>query len=180
MLYITVEADETFDELKNEFVSVKQTRLQLEHSLVSISKWESIWHKSFLENVERLTPEEYLSYIKCMTMTQNVDPETFNHLSVKNLKDIQEYINDPMTATVINNRDNNQQHKHQVVTAELVYCWMLELNIPVEFQKWHLNRLMMLIQVCSIRQAPPKKKSKAQAAADMRAAKARARARRKH
>lgn len=180
MLYITIEADEIFDEVKNEFISVKQTKLQLEHSLVSIAKWESIWHKSFLENVERLTPEEYLSYIKCMTMTQNVDPEVFNHLSVKNLQEIQGYINDPMTATVINNRKQEQQQKHQVVTAELVYCWMLELNIPVEFQKWHFNRLMMLIQVCSIRQAPPKKKSKAQAAADMRAAKAAARARRKH
>lgn len=180
MLYITIDADEVFDEVKNEFVSVKQTRLQLEHSLVSIAKWESIWHKSFIENVDKLTTEEYLSYIKCMTMTQNVDPEVYNHLSVNNLEEIQGYINDPMTATVINNREQRPQGKHQVVTAELVYAWMLELNIPVEFQKWHFNRLMMLIQVCSIRQSPPKKKSKAQAAADMRAAKAKARARRKH
>lgn len=180
MLYITIEADEIFDEAKSEFVSIKQTNLQLEHSLVSIAKWEAIWHKSFLENVDKLTPEEYLSYIKCMTITQNVDSEVYNHLSVKNLQSIQGYINDPMTATVINNRDTSRPQKHQVITAELIYCWMLELNIPVEFQKWHLNRLMMLIQVCSIRQSPPKKKSKAQAAADMRAAKARARARRKH
>lgn len=179
MLYITIEADEIFDEATNEFLAVKQTKLQLEHSLVSIAKWESIWHKPFLENVEKLTPEEYLSYIKCMTMTQNVDPEVFNHLSVKNLQDIQEYINNPMTATTVNRRDQDKPQKHQIITAELVYCWMLELNIPVEFQKWHFNRLMMLIQVCSIRQSPPKKKSKAQAAADMRAAKAAARAKRK-
>lgn len=180
MLYITVESDEIFDEVKNEFVNLKQTRLQLEHSLVSVAKWEAIWHKPFLENVEKLTPEEYLSYVKCMTMTQNVDPETFNHLSVQNLKDIQDYINDPMTATTISNRDPNQPMRHQVVTAELVYYWMITQNIPVEFQKWHFNRLMMLIQVCAIKNAPPKKMSKADSMAAYKAAKAKARARRKH
>lgn len=171
MLYITVEGNEVFDEKTNTFTSVHATRLQLEHSLVSVSKWEAKHHKSFLKNLQNLTPEELISYIECMNMTQNVSPDVFRCLSVQNLKDIQEYINDPMTATVITYHGPDQENgkKNDVITAELIYYWMIAQNIPVEFQKWHLNRLMALIRVCASKNAPPKKMSKAQAMAHHRA-----------
>ena len=167
MLLITVEGTEIFDEKTNEFVSVRPTRLQLEHSLVSVAKWEGKHHKSFMKNLKTLTPEELISYIECMNMTQNVSPEVFRCLSVQNLQEIQEYINDPMTATVLTTHGTEQQNnaKQDVVTAELIYYWMIAQNIPMECQKWHLNRLMALIRVCASKNAPPKKMSKAQAMA---------------
>ena len=180
MLYITVQTEDLFNEATGEFISVKPTRLQLEHSLVSVSKWEAKHHKSFLKNIEELTPEELLSYIECMNMTQNVNPDVFKALSAQNLQEIMAYINDPMTATVINDRHPNRPMKDEAITSEVIYYWMISQEIPVEFQKWHLNRLMTLIRVCAIKNAPSKKMSKADAAAHMRAQKARARARRRH
>ena len=173
MLYITVEDIEMFDEATNTFIPMKGAKLQLEHSLVSVSKWESKHHKSFLKNMDKLTPEELISYIECMNMTQNVNPDVFKMLSSKNLKDITDYINDPMTATVINEKAQDRNYgRKQTVTAELIYSWMVGLQIPVEFQKWHLNRLLTLIRVCSI-QNSPKKMSKSQAMARNKMANAR-------
>lgn len=167
MLYITVEGGELFNEATQEFVSVNSTRLQLEHSLVSISKWEAKHHKCFLKNLDKLTPEELVSYIECMTMTQNVNPDTYRCLSIDNLKAIQDYINDPMTATFISEKPSETRtyggHK-EAMTAEVIYYWMIAQNIPMECQKWHLNRLLTLIRVCSIKNNP-KKMSKAQAMA---------------
>ena len=176
MLPITIEGAEYYDEIKKEFVNLKSTKLQLEHSLVSVSKWESKWHKSFIDNIDKLTPEELISYIECMNMTQNVDPDVFQHLSVKNLNDIMEYIQNPMTATTITSRDPNQSHKKQIITSELIYCWMFAQGIPKECEKWHLNRLMMLIRVCAITNSPSKKMSKAEAMNQHRADMAKARA----
>ena len=177
MLYITVEGKELFNEQTNEFTTVHATRLQLEHSLVSLSKWEGKHHKSFLKNIDKLTPEEFLSYIECMTITQNVDPETFKCLTADNLKEITDYINDPMTATCITDNSPNESYgKKEVITAELIYYWMIAQNIPVEFQKWHLNKLMTLIRVCAMKNNP-KKMNKAQAMAQHRALNAK---RRKH
>lgn len=158
MLRITVPAVEMWDERKQEFISTKEQTLQLEHSLVSLSKWESKWCKPFLTNKAK-TNEETIDYIKFMTLTQNVKPEVYNCLTDENLKDIYAYINAPMTATYISEEPKGKLNREQV-TAELIYYWMVALNIPFECQKWHLNRLMMLIRVCNIKNQPPKKHSR--------------------
>ena len=159
MLRITVPiSPEGWDEVKGEFVDPKTRTLQLEHSLVSLSKWESKWCKPFLSSNEK-TAEETLDYIKCMTLTQNVDPDVYNHLTAKNIEEINQYIYAPMTATTFS-EDKKGKGSREVVTSELVYYWMIALNIPFECQKWHLNRLLTLIRVCNIKNTPPKKMSK--------------------
>ena len=158
MLQITIPAVELWDERKQEFITTKEQTLQLEHSLVSLSKWESKWCKPFLNKQEK-TFEETLDYIKCMTLTQNVDPEVYNYLTNENIKEINEYIEAPMTATYFSDEKTSKTSREQV-TAELIYYWMIALNIPFECQKWHLNRLLTLIKVCSIKNQPPKKRSK--------------------
>lgn len=158
MLQITIPETELWDESKQEFVYTKKQTLQLEHSLVSLSKWESKWHKAFLTK-EVKTREETLDYIKCMTITQNVKPETYNYISDKLIDQINSYIENPMTATVISKRKNGGPNR-EVVTSELIYYWMISLNIPSEYQKWHLNRLLTLIEVCNIKSTPPKKMGK--------------------
>ena len=158
MLRITVPAVELWDERKQEFISTKEQTLQLEHSLVSLSKWESKWCKPFLTNQAK-TNEETIDYIKFMTLTQNVKPEVYDYLSDENLKEIYAYINAPMTATYISEEPKGKLNREQV-TAELIYYWMVALNIPFECQKWHLNRLMMLIRVCNVKNQPPKKHSR--------------------
>lgn len=156
MLQITIPAAELWDERKNEFVNIKEQTLQLEHSLVSISKWESKWKKAFLKNVDK-TDAEIIDYIKCMTITQNVDPQIYNYLTNENYKQINEYIGDPMTATKVYD-SGNKKNSRETVTSELIYYWMIALNIPIKFEKWHLNRLLTLIRVCNIKNQPPKKR----------------------
>lgn len=156
MLRIDVEGSEFFDENKNEFVQVKGRQLTLEHSLLSLSKWEAIWKKPFLTDEEK-TSEEYLDYIKCMTITQNVDPLLYSCLSEKNFNQIKEYIHDPHTATKITSVGGNN-NRHRTITSELIYYWMIANNIPPEYEKWHLNRLLTLIRICAIENNPNKKK----------------------
>ena len=158
MLYITVPAVEQWDEVKNEFIQSKEQTLQLEHSLVSLSKWESKWCKAFLTKTPK-TEEETLDYIKCMTITQNVDPEVYGRLTADNIRQINKYIEAPMTATCFS-EDKNSKGSRETVTSELIYYWMIALNIPFECQKWHLNRLLTLVKVCNVKNAPPKKMSK--------------------
>ena len=158
MLRITIPAVEQWDEAKQEFIYTKEQTLSLEHSLVSLSKWESKWCKPFLTKQEK-TFEETLDYIKCMTLTQNVDPEVYNCLTNENIKEINEYIGAPMTATYFSDEKTSKTSREQV-TAELIYYWMIAFNIPFECQKWHLNRLLTLIKVCNIKNQPPKKRSK--------------------
>ena len=160
MLQITIPAAEQWDEQKQEFIYTKEQTLRLEHSLVSLSKWESRWNKAFLSKKKK-TYEETLDYIKCMTITQNVKPEVYNFLGNENLQKIQTYIDAPMTATYFSN-DGNGSPNREVVTSELIYYWMIALNIPFECQKWHLNRLLTLIKVCNIKNTPPKKMSRQQ------------------
>ena len=158
MLRITIPAQELWDESKQTFVTTKEQTLQLEHSLVSLSKWESKWCKPFLTKKEK-TAEETLDYIKCMTLTQNVDPDVYNRLTSKNIEDIDRYINAPMTATTFSDDKSRKRGNNKIVTSEVIYYWMVALNIPVEFQKWHINRLLTLIKVCNIENQPPKKRS---------------------
>lgn len=163
MLQITIPATvtEEFDEELNEFIykpALKEQTLQLEHSLVSLSKWESKWCKPFLYSKNK-TDEEILDYVKCMTITQNVNPEVYTRLSSQNVEAINNYIDAPMTATTFSS-DKNGKKNREIITAELIYYWMIALNIPFECQKWHLNRLLTLIRVCNIKNAPPKKMSK--------------------
>lgn len=157
MLKIVVE-DKTdlYDKETKEFKTIKGATLSLEHSLISISKWESKYHKPFLEKGNDLTAEELFYYIKCMTLTQCVRDEVYTILSDQNVKDIQEYIMDPMTATWFNESTLKQKGMgpsggKQVITSELIYYWMIAQNIPMECEKWHLNRLLTLIKVCSIK-----------------------------
>lgn len=158
MLRLTIPAVEQWDEEKQEFVYAKEQTLELEHSLVSLSKWESKWCKSFLSNNEK-TYEETMDYIKCMTLTKNVSPEVYTHLTSTNIKQVDEYIQAPMTATYFS-EDKKGKGNREIVTSELIYYWMIALNIPFECQKWHLNRLLALIRVCDIKNQPPKKRSK--------------------
>ena len=158
MLKITIPAVELWDERKQEFAHTKEQTLQLEHSLVSLSKWESKWHKPFLTNQPK-TMEETLDYIKCMTLTQNVDPDVYNYLTNDNILQVNKYIEDPMTATTFY-EDCNGKKNNEVITSELIYWWMISLNIPVDFQKWHLNRLLTLVRLCNNKNQPPKKMSK--------------------
>lgn len=159
MLQITIQlSPEGWDEEKQEFVDPEVQVLELEHSLVSVSKWESKWCKSFISNPEK-TPEETIDYIRCMTITPNVDPEVYEYLSNDNIIAINNYIEAPMTATYFNERKNGKTSR-ETVTSELIYYWMIALNIPFECQYWHLNRLITLVRVCQIKNTPPKKMSR--------------------
>lgn len=162
MLQITIpESQEIFNEKNNTFVSKPEITLQLEHSLISLSKWESKWHKSFYSK-EEMTDEETLDYIRCMTLSpKNLSLETYNRLTRENIKNILDYIHDPMTATTFREDSNRKGgFGRERITSELIYYWMIALNIPVEFEKWHLNRLITLIRVCEIKNSPPKKRNR--------------------
>lgn len=159
MLEIEIPEETLYDEKTMTFIPIKATKLRFEHSLVSISKWESKWHKPYLDDSRKKTSEEMIDYLKCMCLTQNVDPEVFKHISSENMKKIAEYMEDPQTATWFN--DKNQPHGNKkVLTNELIYYWMAELGIWKECEKWHIKRLLTLIHVCSAEKAPKKKMSK--------------------
>lgn len=153
---------EMWDEVNEVFVEPTFQTIQLEHSLVSLSKWESKWCKPFLAQQEK-TDEEVMDYIKCMTITQNVHPEVYNKLSEENVRQINDYIEAPMTATTFSKQEV-KKFSREVVTAELIYYWMIALNIPFECQKWHINRLLTLIRVCNIKNQPPRKKNRTESA----------------
>ena len=161
MLQLTIPiSPEGWDEKKQEFVEPKVQVLRLEHSLVSLSKWESKWCKPFLSK-EHKTYEETIDYIKFMTITQNVNPEVYEHLTRANIQAINDYIAAPMTATTFY-EDENDKRSRETVTAELIYYWMIALNIPFDCEKWHLNRLLTLVKVCNKKNTPPKKRSKSE------------------
>ena len=153
---------EKWDEENERFVEPKMQTLQLEHSLISLSKWESKWCKPYLSKSTK-TSEEILDYIKFMTITQNVKPEVYEHLTMSNIEEISRYIEAPMTATTFA-EDKSGRFNREVITAELIYYWMVALQIPFECEKWHLNRLIALIKVCNIKNTPPKKMSKRETA----------------
>ncbi len=155
MLTINIPDMEFYDEIKNEFVYVKSQKLVLEHSLVSLSKWESKWKKPFFDKKPK-TKEESIDYIRCMTVN-SVDPLIYKCITNRIMQAVNAYIEDPMTATTINQKNAPSR---EIVTSELIYYWMVALSIPFECQKWHLNRLLTLINVCNIKNKPPKKMSR--------------------
>lgn len=157
MLTIVIPESELFDQTTNEFITIKEQTLVMEHSLVSVAKWESKWRKSFLNSRER-TWEETIDYYRCMTITKNVNPIVYRNIDPASAKQIQKYIEDPMTATTFNNQDG-PTGRQEIITAEIIYYWMVSYNIPFECQKWHLNRLLALINVCGIKASPEKKMS---------------------
>lgn len=168
MLRIDVPDTEFFDNETQCFVDIKGQTLALEHSLVSIAKWEAKWNVPFLSRTHEKTRAMVLDYIQCMTITQNVNPLIYQVLTNEHIEKINRYIEQPMTATWFS-EEKKPNTSSEVVTAEIVYYWMISLNIPIEFQKWHFNRLITLIRVCSIKNQPPKKMNKKEWAAKRRA-----------
>lgn len=156
MLKILIEAGEVYDELKNEFIKIPEQELTLEHSLLSVSKWESKWKKPFLTD-KGMTTEETIDYIRCMTINT---PKKNVYYGVTNniIKQVNEYIEDPMTATWFSNR--NRSTNREIITSELIYYAMVSYNIPFKCEQWHLNRLLTLIRVCSEKNDPKKMSKK--------------------
>lgn len=167
MLSVFIVGGEFYDEGSDLFFTVKPQTLQLEHSLVSLTKWEEKWEKPFLDG-KRKTIEETIDYIHCMTITQNVDPKVYDILTDDVIDAVNKYIERPMTATTITKR-GAKRGLPEIITAEVIYYWMVALQIPFECKKWHLNKLMMLIEVCNIRSSPQKKMSKKETYAHNRA-----------
>lgn len=156
MLRIDVPEATFWNEETEEFIDMRATTLLLEHSLISLSRWESKWQKPFLDDVEK-TDEETLDYIRCMSLSQNVDIRAISVLTPEQLGEIQDYIASPMTATIVYRNKNGPKDRRKV-TAERIYYWMIAYNIPFECEKWHLNRLLTLIDVCDIENSPKKKR----------------------
>ena len=154
MLKVSIPAQEMWDEKTNAFVQIPKIDLQLEHSLVSISKWESKWCKPFLTKEEK-TEEEIIDYIRCMTLNSGVDPNIYNWIPQSIMNQISDYIGAPMTATTFS--DSSKKQNREIITNEIIYYWMITFGIPFECQKWHLNRLLTLIRVCSVKNAPAEK-----------------------
>lgn len=157
MLRLKIAPTEMWDERKQEFVQTGERELMLEHSLVSLAKWESKWQKPFLDQKPK-TGDEMLDYVRCMTITQNISPETYSRLTTGNMAEIEQYISRPMTATTFSAEQHGNRNGEKT-TAELIYYWMVTLSIPFECEKWHLNRLLALIRVCNLKNQPARKKS---------------------
>lgn len=161
MLDILIPDTELYDSKNNRFINIKEQTLRLEHSLVSLSKWESKWHKPFLSDRYETTYEELMDYIKCMTITQNVKPEVYKAITAHHIEQIKEYINTPMTATYFSKEENDTSNGKEI-TSELIYYWMSELGIPWESQKWHLSRLITLIKVFNAERKPQDKRKRSE------------------
>lgn len=159
MLKITIKPEEYYNEKTNIFEYTSGGRLILEHSLSSLSEWESKWKKPFMSKVPK-TKDELIDYIRCMTLNkEDVDKHIYHFLTTEHIEKISKYMEDTMTATTVK---ENASSSRKIVTAEVIYSWMVSLNIPFECQNWHLNKLLMLIKVCNENQKPPKKMSKAE------------------
>ena len=154
MLQVTIEPIRLFNESDSTFVMSKEYKLTLEHSLISLARWESKWHKPFLTKIAK-SEEETIDYIRCMTINKDVDPIAYSFISKKLIGEVNSYIQDPMTATTYTKEPS--KGIGETITAELIYFWMINHSVPFECEKWHLNRLLTLINVCSIKTKPKKK-----------------------
>lgn len=168
MLTITIPQTELFNPETNEFIPTQAVEIRFCHNLLSLSKWERKWKVHFIAN-QKLTPEQFLDYIKVMTVNGPFDDIVYQSLTKENLESIADYLADPATATTINNRNQSKRGGGRVITSELIYAWMAILRIPFQpCEEWNLNRLLTLIQVTSLEQEPPKKMGKAEALAQQR------------
>lgn len=158
MLELVVPATESYDEVTQQFINSSETHLRLEHSLVALSKWESEWEKPFIGKDVK-TDEQTMSYIRCMALDPDIPPEVFHNLSPENYKAINQYIEAKMTATWFTDKPTREGSR-ETITSELIYYWMIALNIPMECENWHLGRLFTLIKVCNQKNSPPKKMTK--------------------
>jgi hypothetical protein len=157
MLTLVVQGVEHFDDSVQQFLTKGDVVLELEHSLVSLSKWESEYEKPFLSK-DKKTTEEVIGYVKAMTLNEGVSSDTYYKLKDEHFEAINQYVDQKMTATWINEPPGAPRSK-EIITAELIYYWMVVFQIPFECQHWHLNRLFTLIRVCNNKQAKPKKMS---------------------
>ena len=168
MLQLTIATTPEMWDNENEiFIKPKTQTVELEHSLVSISKWESKWHKPFLTKQEK-SAEETLDYLRCMTLTPDVDPDIWSHITNDHVDQVYNYINDAMTATTVKDIPGAKK-SNELVTAELIYHWMITANVPLDRETWHLNKLLTLIKVCAVKSQPPKKMSRKEQFAQQRA-----------
>lgn len=163
MLQIEIPKVELFNEETEEFSSIGGITIQMEHSLVSLSNWESKWHIPLLGKEDK-TKEQMLDYIRCMTLTEGVDPITYQYLPNSLFSKIVDYIHDPATATTIHSIQKTVGGRRETITAEIIYYWMVTLNVPGEFETWNLNRLFTLLSVISLKNSPPKKMGRREAA----------------
>lgn len=159
MLTITLPERELFNEKTSEFINIPAKTLQMEHSLISLSKWESKWKKPFFDSKKPKTRAETVDYYRCMTITKNVNPEDYLEIPYDIDKKIMEYIYDRQTATTINHK-KQPRGKSEKLTAELIYYYMTAFNIPFSCERWHLSRLLTLIEICSLKSGPTQKMSK--------------------
>lgn len=157
MLKIHIPETEAYSSEYNKFINVKATDVVLEHSLISISKWEAKYHKAFLDNNVEKTNDELIDYIRFMSLSSNVDPNVFKLIPSEELDRIIKYIKDSQSATTFKDRDGGRASR-EIITSELIYYWMVALQIPFECQKWHINRLLTLIKICNIKNDPKKNK----------------------
>lgn len=160
MKTIVIQEIEDWDPKKEEFITIQEQKLQLEHSLISVSKWESKWKKPFLQNNK--THEETIDYVRCMTINNNVDQRVYQYIPDSVLEEILDYIDDSMTATWFSENSERSLNvgRRNIITSEVIYYWMVTLQIPFECEKWHLNRLITLIRVINEKNKDPKKMDK--------------------
>lgn len=143
----------------------KVVRLQFEHSLRSLSKWESKNKIAFLAGREK-TPAQMVDYYRCMLLSPE-DPDLVYLLDPSQMEELTNYINENQTASSVPN-EGPTQYNPETTTSELVYFWMTALKINWEAQDWHFSRLMMLVQITSYKQQPPKKRNPREVLSDMR------------
>lgn len=169
MLDLYIKGGELYNSETNEFLYIPETKLRLEHSLISLSKWESKWKKPFLDKDYQLSHEESIDYIRCMTITPNVDPIVYFGLDNNAVNYVTNYIDDPMTATWFSDdKKKKAKPSREKITSELIYYWMIAYQIPSQYEKWHLNRLLTLIRICEVKNEAPKKRSAKEIAAENR------------
>lgn len=170
MLHLQIPERDVWDPISEHFYHFEGCELELEHSLASVSKWESKWKIPFHDLKKEKTYDQNLDYIRCMCLTDDVDPNVFYYLTEENVKEISDYISDKSTATWFND-SNKRTGKKEIITAEIIYYWMISYNLPESYQYWHLNKLMTLLRVCAEKNSPDKAKktSSGQLAAQRRA-----------
>lgn len=178
MTIVIPDINDGWDSKNQVFINQKGATLVLEHSLVSLQKWESKWHVPYMSDDPK-TGEQIVDYIKCMTVfPKSVDPGVYNYIPKSELEKIADYIKNPMTATTFtdNAKQSGASFKKEKITAEVIYFWMIQLGIPTEYRKWHLNQLLSLIHVCELKSAPQKKMGRNEILAQNRALNAQRRA----